>query len=152
MMLLPMPDDNIPPCHCGMKWSRKCGDKRKNWFDLEEFVNDFPFGSRLGWFSSFTALHVSRYGETASGSLSAWVAIIWQDNIAEIPLAFVIIKETVEKKFSYSCHMNRSISQLFWRQIGGNHLRGWIFKFHRHSALFLSLAWDISSPEKSKEL
>lgn len=61
MMLLPMPDDNILPCHCGMKWRRKCGDKRKNCFDLEAFVNDSPFGFRLEWFSSFTALYVSRY-------------------------------------------------------------------------------------------
>lgn len=98
MMLLPMPDNNILPCNCGMKWSRKCEDKRKNCFDLGAFVNDSPIGSRLDWFSSFTALHVSRYGEMVTGSLNVWVAIIWQDNIPEIPLAFMIIKEAVKKR------------------------------------------------------
>lgn len=68
MLLLQMPDDNIHPCNCGMKWSRKCRDKRKNCFDLEAFVNDSLFGSRLGWFSSFPALHASRCKETVSGS------------------------------------------------------------------------------------
>lgn len=143
-----MPDDNIPPCHCAMKWSRKCGDKRKICFDLEAFVNDSAFGSRLGWFYSFAALHVSRYGETASSSLSAWVAIIWQENIAEIPLAFVIIEEMVEKKLSYSCRMNRSISQLFWRQIRGNHLRGWILSFAATLPYFY-LSLETSHPQKN---
>lgn len=140
-----------PSCHCGMKWRRKCGDKRKNCFDLEAFFNDSPFGFRLEWFSSFTALYVSRYRETTSHSPSAWDAIISQDNIADMPLAFMIIKEMVEKKLSYSYGMNISISQLFQRQIQCNHLWGWIFRFCCHSALFLSVTWDVLSLEKSEE-
>lgn len=64
-----MPDDNVFSCNSGMKWSRKCEDKRKNCFELRAFVYDSHIGSRLIWFSSFTALHLSRYGETISGSL-----------------------------------------------------------------------------------
>lgn len=148
VMLLPMPDDNIPPCHCGIKWRRKYRGKRKNCFDLEAFVNDSPFGFRLECFSSFPALYVSGYRETTSGSPSAWNAIIWQDNIADMQLAFMI-KEMVEKKLSYN--LNVYISQLFQRQIGCNQLWGWIFKFCCHSALFLSVTWDFLSLEKSKE-
>lgn len=151
MMLLPMPDDNIPPCHCGMKWRRKCGEKRKTCFDLEAFVNDSPFGFRLEWFHFFTALYVSRYRETTSGSPSASGAIIWQDKTADMLLAFMIAKKMVEEKLSYSYNMSISISQLSQRQIRCNHLWGWIFKFSCHSALFLSVAWDILSLEKSKE-
>lgn len=148
-MLLPMPDDSIPPCHCGMKWRRKCGGKRKNCFVLEAFVNDSPFSFRLEWFSSFTALCVFKYGETTSGSPSARDAIIWQDSIADMPLAFMIIKETVEKKLSYDT--NISISQHFQRQIRCNQLWGWIFKFCSHSAPFLSVAWDLR-PWKIKRI
>lgn len=153
MMLLPIPDDNILPCHCGMKSRRKCGNKRKNCFGLEEFVNDSPFGFRLEWFSSFTALDVFRYRETTSGSPNTWDAIIWKGNIADMWLTFVIIKEMVEKKLSYSYDMNISISQLFQRQICRcNHLWGWIFKFCCLSALYLSVAWDFLSLEKIKRI
>lgn len=151
-----MPDDNIPPCHCGMKWRRKCRDKRKNRFDLEAFVNDSPFGLRMEWFSSFTALYVCRYRETTPGGPKTWDAIIWQDNIADMPLAFMIVKEMVEKKLSYSYNMNISISQLFQRQIPCNHLWGWSFRFCCHSALIFllletSCPWKIQKNFKIKK-
>lgn len=142
----------FPPCHCGMKRRRKCGDKRKKCFDLEAFVSDSPFGFRLGWFSSFTALYVCRYRETTPGSPNTWDATIWQDNIADMPLAFMIIKEMVEKKLSYSSDVNISISQLFQRQKPCNHLWGWIFRFCCHSALFFICCLRLLVPGKIKRI
>lgn len=146
-----MPDDNILPCNCGTKWSRKCEDKRKNCFDLGAFVNDSPIGSRLDWFSSCTALHVSRYGETVTGSLNVWVAIIWQDNIPEIPLAFIIIKERVKKKeLSYSCHMNITISQLFEGRYEAINCEAGFLSFTA-TLCYFSLLLETSHPQKKSK-
>lgn len=144
-----MPDDNVPSCNRGMKWSRKCEDKRKNCFDLRAFVNDSPIGPRLSWFSSFTALHLSRYGETISGSLG-------HNNLTrQHSIDTISIHDYQRDSGRRNCPTLVMWIYLFhiffWRQIWGNQFWGWIFKFHCHFALFFSVAWDFPRKNQMNE-